>query len=161
MRGDQNRGTVRLAYQEQNCALTLAEGLEEYYAANQGRVTRPQDLPAESASLFVSHDMCHVIFGLNTDPGDEALADTRTMLSCDVGVRRYAAYLAQDRQAQALFKQFGYLRAVWVTIASTPRICRAFAEVWRMKRRWPWSPPQSYQTRTLADLRNEFGIRLV
>jgi hypothetical protein len=156
-----DRGSASLAYQQQDSTLTLAEGLEGYYAENVGKVTKPRDLPAESAGLFASHDMCHVIFGLNTTPGDEALADVRTILSCDVGVRRYAAYLARDKQAQALFKEFGYFRTVWVTIAATPRICRAVAEAWRMKRKWPWSPPETYLNRTLADLRNEFGIRLV
>jgi hypothetical protein len=156
-----NRAAAGLAYQQQESPLTLAEGLEEYYAANSGKVTRPRDLPTESAGLFVSHDTCHVIFGLNTTPDDEAIADFRTILSCDVGVRRYAAYLLQDKQAQALFKEFGYLRSVWVTIAATPRICRAVAEACRMKRRWPWSPPATYQDRTLADLRGEFGIRVV
>ena len=94
---------ARLGYQQQDSALTLAEGLEEYYIANVGTVTRPRDLPAESAGLFRSHDICHVIFGLDTRLSDEALADVRTLLSCDVGFRRYAAYLTQDKQAKALF----------------------------------------------------------
>ena len=156
-----NHGGAGLRYQQQASEQTLAEGLEEYYAANVGKVTRPRDLPAESVSLFLSHDICHVIFGLNTSLSDEALADVRTMLSSDVGLRRYAAYLTTDKQAQALFKELGYWRSVEVTLAAIPRICRAIAAGWRMKRRWPWSPPATYQDRSLAELRNEFGIRLV
>lgn len=148
-------------YQQQDSALTLAEGLKEYYAANAGRVVPPADLPAESVALFRSHDMCHVIFGLDTTLADEALADTRTLFSCDVGVRRYVAYLAQDKQAQSLFKEVGYLASVRVTLRSIPRICRAAAEAWRMKKRWPWLPPESFHSRTLADLRQEFGIRVI
>jgi hypothetical protein len=149
---------VHLNYQEQDSPLTLAEGLEEYYAANVGVVARPRDLPPESFALFRSHDLCHVIFGLDTTLDDEAMADTRTLLSCDVGIRRYSAYLMQDKQAQALFKEIGYLKSIWVTVLVAPRICRAVREAWRMKKRWPWVPPQSYQTRPLADLREEFGI---
>jgi hypothetical protein len=152
---------AHLRYQQQGCALTLADGLEEYYAANVGRVLRPRDLPPESFALFRSHDMCHVIFGLDTTLDDEALVDMRTLFSCDVGLRRYAAYLAQDKQAQALFKEIGYLKSAWVTVLAVPRICRAAIEAWRMKRRWPWVPPESFQSRTLADLRREFGIRIV
>jgi hypothetical protein len=152
---------VRLRYQQQDSAVTLAEGLEEYYAANVGTVVRPGDLPPESFALFRSHDMCHVIFGLDTTLDDEALADTRTLFSCDVGFRRYAAYLAQDKQAQALFKELGYLKSAWVTVLAIPRICRAAVEAWRMKKRWPWVPPESFQNRTLADLRSEFGIRVI
>ena len=139
----------------------MAEGLEEYYAANVGTVVRPGDLPPESAALFRSHDLCHVIFGLDTTLDDEVLADTRTLFSCDVGFGRYAVYLAQDKQAQALFREIGYLRSAWRTLLAVPRICRAALDAWRMKRRWPWVPPESYQNRTLADLRHEFGICVV
>lgn len=152
---------AHLSYQQQESALTLAEGLEEYYAANGGTVIRPRDLPPESAALFRSHDTCHVIFGLDTTLDDEALADMRTLFSCDVGLRRYAGYLTQDKQAKALFKELGYLKSILVTVLALPRICRAATEAWRMTKKWPWAPPDSYQGRTLADLRHEFGICVV
>ena len=159
------RGTsspdAHLAYQQQDSAQTLSDGLSEYYAANVGTVIRPGDLPPESAALFLSHDMCHVIFGLGTTLVDEAIADARTLLSCDVGMRRYSTYLTQDKQAKALFKELGYLKSVWVTVMALPRICRAANEAWRVKKRWPWVPPESFLNRTLADLREEFGIRVM
>src|SRR5579863_1919853 len=104
----------RLRYQQQDSALTLSEGLEEYYAANVGKVVRPRDLPPESADLFRSHDMCHVVFGLSTTLDDEAMADVRTLLSCDVGWRRYARYMTSDPAAKAIFKELGYLKSVLV-----------------------------------------------
>lgn len=149
---------AHLNYQRQDCALTLAEGLEEYYAANADAVVRPRDLPPESFALFRSHDMCHVIFGLDTTLDDEALADARTLFACDVGIRRYAAYLTEDKQAKALFRELGYLRGIGVTVLALPRICRAAIEAWRMTKRWPWVPPESFQDRPLVDLRHEFGI---
>jgi hypothetical protein len=152
---------VRLKYQQQDSLQTLNEGLEEYYAANAGIVIRPRNLPPESYALFHRHDICHVIFGLSTTAEDEVMADTRTLLSCDVGMKRYAAYLTQDRQAQALFKEFGYLRSIWMTVICTPRICRAVREAWRMKKRWPWTPPDGYGSRQIADLRGEYGIRVI
>lgn len=152
---------TRLEYQRQDSPLTLQEGLAEYYAANLGRVTRPADLPPESAALFKSHDMCHVIFGLSTTLADETMADTRTLFSCDVGWRRYADYLRTDAQAKALFAEMGWAKAVAITLACLPRILRAGLEALRMKKRWPWEPPESYARRTLADLRREHGIRVI
>lgn len=149
------------ALSEVGSTQTLAGGLEEYYAANVGKVVRPRDLPPESVALFRSHDMCHVVVGLNTTLDDEALADVRTLLSCDVGIRRYATYLTTDKQAQAFCRELGYLKSAWVTILAVPRICRATIEAFRMKKRWPWTPPESFQTRALADLRQEYGIHLV
>ena len=161
MRRGCDNPAARLNYQRQDSPQTLSDGLHEYYAANVGTVTRPGDLPPESAALFLSHDICHVIFGLNTTLDDEALADARTLLSCDVGVHRYASYLAQDKQAKALFKELGYLKSAWVTLMALPRICGAVREAWRMKKRWPWVPPEPFLNRTLADLRAEFGIRVM
>jgi len=161
MRRTQKRALGPLLYQQQDSPQTLADGLEEYYAANIGKVVRPRDLPPESVALFRSHDMCHVIFGLNTTLDDEAMADFRTLLSCDAGWRVYARYMTSDPAAKAIFKELGYLKSVWVTIQALPRICLAAFEVFRVRKRWPWTPPGSFQERSLIDLREEFGIRLV
>ena len=147
-------------YQEQDSPLTLAEGLEEYYRVNAGIVSRPASLPPASAALFRSHDMCHVIFGLDTTLADETLADTRTLLSCDVGWKVYTSYI-NDPLAKAVFKELGVLRTVGVTLRSIPRIIRAWRARKRMTKKWPWVPPEGFQTRTLADLRKEFGIRVM
>ena len=148
-------------YQRQDSSMTLAQGLEEYYRVNGGRVLRPSDLSEESRELFRSHDMCHVIFGLDTTLDDETMADVRTLLSCDVGVRRYARYLSTTPEAKALFKELGYMRAVWLTLNAIPRILRAISENWRMAKKWPWLPPTDYLGRSLADLRREYGIRVI
>ena len=151
----------RRAYQAQDSQQTLAEGLAEYYAANGGRVVVPASLPPESRALFRSHDICHVIFGLDTTLADEGMADVRTLLSCDVGWRRYARYMTSDPQAKAIFKELGYGRAVWATLSITPRIVRAIWEALRMSKRWPWDPPADHFERSLGDLRSEYGIRLI
>ncbi len=148
-------------YQAQDSTQTLAEGLEEYYARNIGRVARPSTLAQESAALFRSHDCCHVIFGLDTSLADEAMADVRTLFSCDVGWGRYAAYMTQDPEAKAIFKELGYWRAIAITLRVVPRIFRALIESVRMRRRWPWTPPANFESRRLCDLRREFVIRLV
>ena len=150
-----------LRYREQDCPLTLAEGLAEYYAANANKIARPADLPPESAALFRNHDMCHVIFGLDTSFVDEAMADTRTMLSCDVGAAQYALYLGADPQAQKILKEVGVLAFVTGTLQAVPRICRAVVEAFRMKKKWPWEPPESFQARAIGELRAEFGIRVI
>lgn len=151
----------KLAYQAQDSTQTLAEALEEYYRANDGVATRPENLPSESAELFANHDTGHVIFGLTTSLADEAMADTRILLSTDVGVARYSRYLASDAQAKAVFKQVGYGKVALVTLLALPRILRAAYEAMRMKKRWPWAAPAAFRTRKLAELRAEFGIRVV
>jgi hypothetical protein len=128
---------------------------------NGARVSRPSTLLPESRALFRSHDICHVIFGLDTTLADEGMADVRTLLSCDVGWRRYGRYMTGDPEAKVIFKELGYARAVWATLIIIPRAGRAIWEAWRSSKRWPWDPPADYFERTLADLRREYGIRLI
>jgi len=149
-----------LAYTTENSQQTLAQALEEYYRANVGVVARPSTLPAESAALFRSHDICHVIFGLDTSLADETMADARTLLSTDVGWKKYSTYF-NDPLAQAVFKALGLWRTIFVTVRTLPRILRAIREARRIKKKWPWVPPESFHSRTLADLRSQFGIRVI
>lgn len=151
----------RLAYQAQDYPRTLAEGLAEYYAVNAGRVMRPETLTDASAELFRRHDICHVIFGLDTTLADEALADTRTVLSTDVGARAYVGYLNTSPEARALFRELGWRQAAWVTLLSLPRMGRAAFEAMRMRRRWPWAAPPALLDRPIGALRAEYGIRVV
>ena len=148
-------------YRQQDSSQTLAEGLAEYYARNQGRVTPPEQMSPESRALFYSHDIGHVVFGLDTTLADEAMADTRIMLSSNVGWRRYSAYLTGDAQAKAIFKQIGYGTVIWASLLATPRILKAVGEAMRMRTRWPWEPPPAYFERSLADLRRQYGIHVI
>lgn len=152
---------ARLRYQQQESEQTLEQALAEYYAHNGARVTPPEDLPPESAALFRGHDLCHVIFGLDTTLADETLADTRAMLSCDVGLRRYVQYFSVGPQTKKIMAQIKFWPAVAAVLGAVPRILRAFYEAARTKKRWPWTPPQDHFQRTLADLRAEYAIRVI
>ncbi|HWF01107.1 MAG TPA: hypothetical protein VG248_15005 [Caulobacteraceae bacterium] len=151
---------VQARYREQASGMTLADGLEEYYVLNTGIVRRPDDLPAESRDLFRSHDLCHVIFGLTTSLADETLADLRTVLCTDVGLRRYLRYL-RDPEARKLFASLSFRDIVGGMAAAAPRIPRALLQRTQITRPWPWRPPDAFLQRTLADLRGEFGIRVI
>jgi hypothetical protein len=73
---------------KQDWRVTRAEALAAYYSANAGNGFRPGTLPEASAGRFACHDVCHVIFGLDTMLSDDAMADPRTILSCNDGVKR-------------------------------------------------------------------------
>jgi hypothetical protein len=150
----------RLRYQEQDSGQTLGEALAEYYAENAGRVMKPEQLAPESRELFRRHDMCHVIFGLDTTLEDETMADTRSILSCDVGWRRYLQYLSNP-DAKAIFKELGYGRALLATVRTLPRIVRAIAENRRMRCKWPWTPPAEFLDVPLVELRRRYNIRVI
>ena len=146
-------------YQAQDAEMTLGEGLAEYYAVHP-KITRPSDLSPESAELFRRHDLCHVIFGLDITLADEGMADIRTLLGTDVGLRRYGRYLKTNKEAQALFAEIGWTKSLFSLIPLTPRLLRAAALALRQKR-WPWTVPPDYLGRPLKDLRAEHRIRVI
>ena len=150
----------RFDYQRQDSTLTLAQGLDEYYRGHPDLI-RPEGISSESAELFRHHDICHVIFGLDTTMVDEAMADLRTVLSSDVGLHRYLRYLRTNKEAQQIFEEIGYLRALGATVRAIPRFFRALAQALRTRRRWPWDPPQQYLSKQLGSLRARYGIRLL
>jgi len=80
---------------KQDWRVTRAEALAAYYSANAGNGFRPGMLPEASAGRFACHDVCHVIFGLDTMLSDDAMADPRTILSCNDGVKRNAQSVDQ------------------------------------------------------------------
>jgi hypothetical protein len=150
-----------LRYRRQNSPQTLAEGLKEYYAANVGRVTPPSRLPASTVALARSHDICHVIFGLDTTAPDEAMVNVRTLLACDVGLADYSRSVIEDPIAWPLFTGFGIARGLWAMAATPARIYLAAADARRMSVRWPWAPPMAFHHRALAELRQAFGIHVL
>jgi len=60
-----------------------------------------------SAGRFACHDVCHVISGLDTTLAGDAMADLRTILSCNDGVKR---------NSQSVVQETAYCQAVWITI---------------------------------------------
>jgi hypothetical protein len=80
---------------KQDWHLTRAEAQAAYDFANAGKRFRPGTLPEASAGRFGRHDVCHVIFGLDTMLDDDAMADPRVILSCNDGVKRNAQSVVQ------------------------------------------------------------------
>ena len=150
----------RFEYQSQESTLTLAAGLDEYSRGHPALI-RPEAMGAEDAELFRHHDICHVIFGLDTTMVDEAMADLRTVLGTDVGVRCYVRYLRTSQEAQRIFEAAGYLRVIGATLRATPRFVRALFQALRTRRRWPWNPPEEYLGKPLRLLRAAHGIRVI
>lgn len=103
--------TKPFEYQRQDSELTLRHGLAEYYDRHPG-LFRPSQLTEDSARFFRSHDIAHVVFGLDTTLNDEALADADlTSNRCQFAT--LCKLFAKQPEAQQLMKQIG-----WLTTAS-------------------------------------------
>lgn len=150
----------RFQYQQQDCPLTLEQGLAEYYQGHPG-LFRPSELSEESARFFRSHDTAHVIFGLDTTLEQEGLADIWTMFGTNVGIRRYAGYLRTNPEAQKLFQELGWRKALRTSLEILPKFFAVLLRARKMTKKWPWEESDSFQNVPLAQIRSEMNLRLL
>lgn len=145
-------------YLQQDCSLTLREGLREYYAANPTLVD-PELSSDEGATFFRRHDACHVIFGTTTGLVDEALTDTWTILGCDVTLKQYAEFTKLN-EGREVMKQIGVSGIAKASLFAVPHVPAVWRHARRMKKKWPWAGVDALLDRSIAELRREFGIEV-
>lgn len=137
-------------------SLTLAEGLERYFAANE-RVLTTRDVSEEAAQFFRCHDVAHVVFGCDTTLLGEGTVKLWTIFGTSLGfwnhVRGYS-----EADAFSLFRQYSLrhiAKNILRLILSVPGTIRRAR---RMRRRWPWSEYEPYLEWTLSNIRSEYDI---
>ena len=91
------------SFQDQNCNITLQEGLEIYYQSfNPNKPSIKDD--TMSGNLFRDHDCTHVIFGLNTSIDQEALLDIWVLFGSDFRFKDMTAYM-RTPQIKSLYDE--------------------------------------------------------
>ena len=152
---------LRGRYQLQDCSMTLAEGLEEYFRVNPG-LDDPREIEdPRAAHYFTCHDTCHVIFGTHTGDLDEGCNDTYTVFGVDLPWWQYiGGYLAteQSKSITMYYLKWETLRTIWNSILLIPAVWRLARA---MKRKWPWEPTEEMYQRPINELRQEYGIQVL
>lgn len=151
---------LRGAYQLQDSAMTLEEGLAEYYRVNPN-LNPPHEIDdEESARWFRSHDTTHVIFGTHTGDLDEACNDMLTLFGVALPWREYIGGFLKTDEAKEIGQYYANTKifsTLWGMLRLLPRIIgRSRA----MTQRWPWRPAPADYDRPLAELRAEYGIQV-
>ena len=154
-----------LIYQNQDCELTLREGIKVYvdYLIENGK-TPLIDANAES-TLIRDHDASHVIFGLDTSLEEESLLDTWFACGCSYKFSYLASYakLPEIKElTKKLFKEVGVVGffKLYKNVIPT-KLKIAFKNSRKMKKRWPFKHPEEFLDRKICDLREEFGIQIL
>ena len=100
----QDRYNLRvLSFKNQNCSLTLREGIEEYndYLRANGKEVLAQ---LRDSSIVQDHDVTHVIFGLDTTLEEESLLDTWVLWCCSYRLSHLMSYSKQP-EIKDLYKK--------------------------------------------------------
>lgn len=155
-----------LEFQEQNCQLTLEEGLKIYYDAfeDQESILKGDTLP----EFIFGHDCTHVIFGLGLSLKEESILDTFTIYGCKNSFKiifRAAGQLFKSKELLNLYKKLisengfmGLFKLVYLARKSK-KIAKMKTKL--MKKKWSYFVPKSYLSIKISDLRDEYGISIL
>jgi len=152
-----------LQYQEQNCELTLSEGLECYYNSFPDSKEVFKD-NHESGTLLRDHDSTHVIFGLDISIEQEAILDTWVLWGSKFKWKYLLGYskLPQIAELQkGLLKEFGFMgfiRLYWKVGAIKRKV---IYRTFKMKKKWLFKMPDEYMSMKISELRKIHGIKVL
>ena len=151
-------------YLEQDCTLTLSEGLEEYYSGNLPEV---KQFAKRVGPLLVDHDISHVIFGLGTTIEEESLLDTWTIRGTNITWKQIYEY-AFNHEFKELTKLIvkdngGWFNIIKIVINCIPyKLKIHFKRIPKMKKKWPYSNvTYKMMSSSIKDLREEYGIKII
>ena len=149
-----------LQYQQQDCAMTLREGIAEY-RAYLTVIDRKIMVDSSESRLLLEHDATHVIFGMDTTLEQEAGLDSWLLWGCQWRlsyIRGYGKLPEIKALYRGLIKEFGWLglfRLYWKTLRLKGRV---FKRSRSMSKKWPYQFPAAWLDRSINELRQEHGV---
>lgn len=153
-----------MKFLNQDCDLTLQQGLNELYENN------PQVAAVSLArgKLFTDHDLTHVIFGYDTSLDGEIGLKPWILLGCNITMAELKAYAADPEIERLREEGIEMMGGVFMgTLKYVFQYLPEFVWTWltrvrRMSKQWPHSAVTGEMLETkLCDLRREYNIRLV
>jgi hypothetical protein len=145
------------AFEHQNSAQTLEEGIAEYYRANPG-LTKGRALSLEAIEFFRCHDAAHVVFGCGNTLNDEAVVKISSIFGTSGGFGVLRGYRLHE--SLAIYKKLRMSEVLCSILHSGFLVPRTIVRCLRQRRRWPWENFDAYARVPLQQIREEFGIRV-
>ncbi|OUU80149.1 MAG: hypothetical protein CBC38_01770 [Gammaproteobacteria bacterium TMED78] len=158
-----------IAYQEQDCSLTLQEGLDIYYSLLDSyedksiRIDRIID--NDGSTTMRDHDCTHVIFGLDTSLEQEAMLDTWTIYGTKFNWISILKYSIANKDLRRLyivfFKKLGLKGFIQLYKNVRPVKNKIRKRTKMMKKKWPYNCSKDLFNQKICDLRNDYGIKIL
>ena len=159
----------KIAYQDQDCNLTLKEGLEIYYSLlksaseNNNVIKKIEDDPG--SSIMRSHDCTHVIFGLDISLEQEAMLDTWTLYGTQFSWSDLLKYSFTNKELLKLYKVFFTEVGIkgFIKLYQNTRIVKKLIKLRAkaMIKKWPYNCNDELLNKRICDLRKDFGIKIL
>tara|TARA_B100001564_G_scaffold355790_1_gene368753 strand:+ start:744 stop:1271 length:528 start_codon:yes stop_codon:yes gene_type:complete len=157
-----------LSYQNENCDLTLREGIEEYrnYLKINNRHVLGENCSEDEKLTILGHDATHVIFGLDTSLEEEAMLDCWVIFGGNVFKVIKEFYKGSldlketNEKVYDLAKEVGYLKYTYlylrVIFQKWPKI---FFRTRKMKK-WDYFFSLNLLNSKISKIREDYNINI-
>ncbi len=147
-----------LSFKLTGCEMTLEEGLIEYNGTSDDLVTGRGG--SDSArNFFRCHDVAHVVFGCSTTLTNEAMVKIWSFLGTTAGLSLLRDY--RSPESKEIYQRIRWSDVPGTALRSAVNLPLVVFRCLRMHKRWPWSDFDEYLNVRLAEIRREYGIRVV
>lgn len=141
--------------------LTLRQGLEQFHANYQDQLSHEKrGLSSAAQAFFRSHDIAHVLFGCDISLYGEGTVKIWTIFGTSLGFWQHLKEY-QVVNAFELAKNFGFRQLLTNLLKLLFSIPVIILRAKRMNRRWPWANFDAYLDTPIAEIREEFNIRIL
>ncbi|SEQ66516.1 Coq4 family protein [Neolewinella agarilytica] len=139
--------------------ITLREGLDIFQQKNKKFFsTRP--MSGKARTFLSSHDIAHVVFGCDTTLYGEGVVKVWTTFGTTLSfwkvIRGY-----NEVNAFQLFRAYSFRHIAGNILRFLWAIPTVIIRSGQMKKPWAWSDYQPYLDKPIAEIREEFNIRVV
>ena len=152
-----------LDFQNQECSLTLREGVEHYRAYLKKNGKKVLDDQEDSLTIL-SHDATHVIYGLDTSLEEEQMLNFWPLFGTIYTWKEIMAYNGREEVSdftKDLLKELGVINMVMLTIRSIVPFFQVLRNLRLKKKKWSFVPPNELMDRSVSSLREEYGIKIL
>ncbi len=144
-------------FERQDSPQTLAEGLAEYYRKNP-QLSQLRGMSPEAQDFFRSHDTVHVVYGCSTSLPHEAVVKLSSVFGTTGGFGVLRGYPLHE--STEIYRELPFAETARTTLSALVIVPRTVWRCLRQRRRWPWREFAGHLEQPLAELREEFGIRV-
>ena len=129
-----------LDFQNQECSLTLREGVEHYRAYLKKNGKKVLD-DQEGSLTILSHDVTHVIYGLDTSLEEEQMLNFWVLFGATYTWKEIMAYNGREEVSdftKDILKEVGLINMVMLTIRSIIPFFQVLRNLRSKKKKWPF-----------------------
>ena len=152
-----------LNFQDQECPLTLREGVEHYRAYLKKNGKKVLD-DKEGSFTILSHDATHVIYGLDTSLEEEQILNFWVLFGATYTWKEIMAYNGREEVSdftKDILKEVGVIKMIRLSIRSIIPFFQVLRNLRSKKKKWAFIFPIELMERSITSLREEYGIKIL